>query len=284
MAAQSRPNPTLLRRQIGKRLRALRENRGLDRDAVAEYLRCQLPKVSKFENGKLALTTAELRLLALFFQLPPDETEELLDAGQEARRHGWWTTFGRAVPDWLRDYVGLESDATAIENYESELIHGLLQTEGYARAVIRAWYTDVSEDEIDRGVKLRLTRQEHLAAKAPTYRAVINESAIRRMVGGAETMAAQLDHLLDMSGRPNVCLQVLPFAAGAHSAMGSSFTLLGLPEADPVVYLEDLTTGLYLEKEGDVERYKLVFDSLTQIAMTPNESRDLIAEAAKNLK
>lgn len=282
--APSRPNPTLLRRQIGKRLRALRESRGLDRDAVANYLRCQLPKVSKFENGKLTLTTAELRLLALFFELSPDETEELLDVGQEARRHGWWTTFGKTVPEWLRDYVGLESDASVIENYEAELIHGLLQTERYARAVIRAWYTDVSDDEIDRGVKLRLARQQHLAAKAPIYRAVINEHALRRLVGGSETMREQLSHLLEMSTLPNVTLQVLPFAVGEHSAMGSSFTVLDLPDANPVAYLEDLTTGAYLEKEGDVERYKLVFDSLTQIAMTPVESRELIAEAAKNLK
>ena len=280
-----RPNPTFRRRQLGKQLRRLRENIGMEREEVADYLDCKLPKISKIETGKLALSSAELRLLAILFELSRDDADQLLEVGREARKQGWWTSFGDAVPSWLKDYVGLESDAGQIDNYEAELVHGLLQTESYARNVIQAWRTDSAPAEVERAVRLRMARQEHLLSEdPPTYRAVLNEGALRRVVGGPDVMQGQLRYLLALSEHDHINLHVIPFAADAHPAMGSSFTVLRMPDGDPIVYLEDLTTGLYLEKDADTNRYVNVFDQLWAHAVSEDESRALINRVVEDMQ
>ncbi|MCP2166863.1 helix-turn-helix domain-containing protein [Goodfellowiella coeruleoviolacea] len=280
----TRPNPTFRRRQLGRQLRRLREELGFSREEIASYLGCQLPKMSKIETGKLGVSPAELRLLLIKYDVPDEEAEEMIDLGKESRKQGWWVSFGDVVPIWLSDYVGFESEAETIYSYEAELLHGLLQTEGYARAVIRAW-PGADADHEDRGVRLRAARQEVLTRNPPVnYVAIVNEAALCRSVGGPATMRQQLERLLDVMKLPNVTLRVLPLSAGAHPGMGSSFTILHMPgQSDPVVYLEELTTAAYLEKEHEVAPYKLVFDRLQDVALSERDTRKLVAEKIKEV-
>lgn len=199
-------------------------------------------------------------------------------------RKGWWHSYGEVIPSWFEVYIGLEADAVSIRRYESELVPGLLQTEDYARAVFHGFLMD--EGEIDKRVALRMARQERLTADdAPQLWIVLNESVIRRVVGDPATMRAQLDRLIEAARLPNVTLQVLPFSAGAHPAMHGPFVILGFPgPTDPdVVYLEEQTGGLYLEKKHEIERHTLAFDHLRAAALHPNESRRLIGRVRDEL-
>ncbi len=188
-----------------------------------------------------------------------------------------------AIPEWFQFYVGLESAASAMQEYNAELVTGLLQTEAYARAVMAAAMRADGEDEIDRQIAVRLERQKRLAAPdAPTLWATMNEAVLHRQVGGPEVMAAQLAHIGQLTARPNITIQVLPFTAGAHPAMLGSFTVMQFPDpADrDVVYLEAETGALYLEKPEDVRRYSLMIDYLRAEALGPAESRALLAQLA----
>jgi transcriptional regulator with XRE-family HTH domain len=284
MVRESR-SPTVRRRRLAAELRRIREERNLTIDQVADELDWHATKLSRFETGRRAVQPSDVRALLALYGVGPDEHDALLALAREARQRGWWHAYGQAVPEWFEVYVGLESEASALHIYESEFIPGLLQTEDYIRAVHRAAQIRVSEEEVDQRVAVRVERQKLLSGDDPPHLwAIINEAAIRRTVGGADLMRAQLEHLVKAAMLPNVTLQVLPFSVGAHPAMGGGFHVLGFgPDDSEVVYIEYPTGTIYLEKRPEVERYTLMFDYLRAAALPTEASRELVAHVAGEL-
>ncbi|MFI0486707.1 helix-turn-helix domain-containing protein [Actinomadura sp. 9N215] len=273
------------RRRLAGELRRLRDASGLTLDHVAEQLEWSNAKVSRIENARVSVLPRDVKYLLNVYGIEGEAREVLLALAREARQKGWWHSYGEAIPAWFEVYVGLESDAVTMDKYESEHVPGLLQTADYARAVFQSFPLD-DEAEIDKRVELRMARTERLTTPgAPKFWAVLNEAVIHRRVGGAPTMQAQLAHLSNMAKLPNITLQVLPFDAGAHPAMSGAFTILGFPEpSDPkVVFMEEQTGGLYLEKPHEIERYSMAFDHLRAAALRPSDSQALIARIADNM-
>jgi hypothetical protein len=227
------------------------------------------------------------RKLGVYGLTERDEAwDVMLTLAREGRERGWWHQYGDAVPDWFEVYVGLEADATSIAAYDAEFVPGLMQTDGYARAITRAKLADVADEDLTRIVSVRMKRQDLLISDdGPHVWFVINEAVVRRVVGGPEVMRDQLDRLMAVANLPRVQLQVLPFEAGAHPSMDGSFSILAFPESrDPqVVYMEYLTGALYLEKPSDTDRYRLVLDHLRATALNMDASRALIAGIAEQL-
>jgi len=224
-------------------LRRLREQRGLTIEQVQEQSGGDLraPTISRWETGDRSIRPTDLRLLLDIYDVHGEQREALLTLARQAKERGWWQSYGSAVPEWFQVYVGLEAEASSVHVYESELVPGLLQTAEYYRAFLRTAPAAGNDDEIERKIAVRLTRQERLTGDSPPeYRAVLNEAAIRRVVGGGEAMREQLNHIADIAKLPHVSIQVLPFGAGIHPAMDGAFRILGFPEpGDPdVVYLE----------------------------------------------
>lgn len=279
--------PTVQRRRLATELRRLREDADLTIERVAERLMCSPSKISRLETGRRTINPRDVRDLLDLYGVPDEDREALIDLAREARqKRGWWHAYADALPEWFETYVGLETEASSLRTFENHLMPGLLQTTEYARAVIEAVRPSVPPDEIERRVAARMTRQDILTRNNPLHLwAILDESVLRRMVGGRGVMRLQLDHLLDMGARPHVTVQVLPFEAGAHAAEASSFAMLSFPEpADPdAVYLEDLTSSLYLEKPEDLVRYTLVFDHLRGTALSDTDSAGLIRGVAKDL-
>jgi transcriptional regulator with XRE-family HTH domain len=270
-------------------LRRLREQRGLTIEQVAEQSGGDWTPsaISRWETGDRRIRPADLRSLLDVYDVRDDQREVLLTLAREARTRGWWQSYrSDAVPEWFQVYLGLEAEAAAIHEYDAELIPGLLQTADYYRAFMRTAPAAGDEEAIERKIAVRTARQERLsAADPPEFWAVLNEAAIRRVVGGAEVMRAQLEHIAVVANRSRISVQVLPFKAGAHPAMDGSFIVLGFPEApDPdVVYLESQTGSLYLEKLPEVDRYQAMFNHLVAKALGPEESISLIVRAAAEL-
>ncbi|GAA4128139.1 transcriptional regulator [Actinomadura sp. NBRC 104425] len=281
----TRSAPTVKRRRLAGELRKHREAAGLTLEEVAERLEWSTAKVSRIENARVSVLPRDVKHLLNVYGVEGEAREVLLVLAREARQKGWWHSYGEVIPTWFEVYVGLESEAVAIDQYDSEHVPGLLQTADYARAIFQAFLLD-DEDEINKLVEVRMARTERLTAPtAPKCWVVLNEAVIRRQVGGAQVMRAQLAHLSDVAKLPNVTLQVLPFGAGAHPAMSGSFSILGFPEPSDskVVYMEMQTGGLYLEKPHEIERYTLAFDHLRAAALCPSDSQALIARAADEM-
>ncbi|GAA4231971.1 helix-turn-helix transcriptional regulator [Actinomadura meridiana] len=273
------------RRRLAGELRRLRDAAGLTLDDVAEQLEWSNAKVSRIENARVSVLPRDVKYLLNVYGIEGEAREVLLALAREAKQKGWWHSYGEAIPAWFEVYVGLESDAVTMDAYESEHVPGLFQTADYARAVFQSFPID-EEAEIDKRVELRMARTERLTVPgAPKFWAVLNEAVIHRLVGGDHTMRAQLAHLRDLAKLSNVTLQVLPFDAGAHPAMSGAFTILGFPEpSDPkVVYMEEQTGGLYLEKPPEIERYTMAFDHLRAAALRPSDSLALIARVADKM-
>ena len=283
-----RPSPTVRRRRLRYELRRLREQRGLTIEQVSEASGGDLKPstISRWETGDRSVRPTDLRLLLDIYDIGGEQRELLLTLAREARERGWWQSYGSAIPDWFQVYVGLEAEASALHVYESELVHGLLQTADYYRTFLRTAPAAGNDDEVERKIAVRLARQERLTGDdPPEYWAVLNEAVIRRVVGGAEVMRKQLNHIAEIAKLPHVSVQVLPFGAGVHPAMEGAFRILGFPEsADPdVVYLENQAGSLYLEEQREIERYAQMFNHLIAKALDPDESRRLIARIAREL-
>lgn len=275
--------PTVRRRRLAGELRRLREAAELTIDEVGEKLECSASKISRIETGHVGVTPRDVRDMLELYGLMGDEREALVQLAREARKRGWWHAYNEV---FTGTFVGLEADASSLRAYQALLVPGLLQTERYARTVIRALRPDADETELKRRVAARMARQELLTDPAPPeYWAVIDEAVLRRRVGGCEVMAEQVSRLLEVARLPHVTLQVVPFGAGAHPGMEGPFLILGFPEqADPdVVYVDSTSSGLYLEMPDDVRRYTLMFDHLRATALKPDDSVELIAESAERL-
>jgi transcriptional regulator with XRE-family HTH domain len=281
-------SPTVKRRRLAAELRRYREQAGLTIDDVAERLEWSSAKISRIENSRVSVLPRDVKFLLSTYGLSDrDEAwDVLLTLARESRQKGWWQQYGEAVPDWFEVFVGLEAEAATIHGYDSEFVPGLLQTQGYARAVHQAQLITAPEEEIEQRVKVRMARQELLLSDdAPQVWLVLNEAVIRRVVGGRATMHEQLTRLVEATDLPNVTLQVVPFSSGAHPAMVGSFNILGFPEpTDPnIVYFEYYNGALYLEKPPEVGQYRLMFDHLRATALPVDTSRAFIVRAASDL-
>ncbi|MGW4641522.1 helix-turn-helix domain-containing protein [Sphaerisporangium sp. NPDC004334] len=278
-------SPTVRRRRLAAELRRLRKEAGLTAETIAEKLEIDPSWISRIETGRRRIRPIDLRALLDVYDVHGSAREELLVLARQARQRGWWHTYGDVIPEWFQIFVGLEAEAAELRRYDTELVPGLLQTPDYYRAYIRTAPMAASQEETDRKIDFRMARQARLDGPEPLRLwVIVNEAVIRRPVGSESVMRAQLRHLIDTSGRNNVTLQILPFAAGPHPAMDGGFVILGFPEAaDPdVVYLENQMGSLYLEESSAVDRYNLVFNHLRAKALDPDQSRSLIAQVAKD--
>ena len=278
-------SPTVRRRRLAAELRRLREERGHTIEHVARELEMHPTTLSRIETGRRGILPRDLKPLLEVYGIVGDQKENLLILARQARQRGWWQTYGDLLPSEYSTLIGLEAEAGEIRTYQHQVVPGLLQTEDYARAVIRAFRRTDTDEEIEQRVRVRLERQARLSTDpALNLWVVLDEAVLRRTVSGPEVMRRQLQHLVEMARRPSVTLQVLPFAAGEHAAMTSPFVILRFPEPlDPdVVYLENHTGGLYVEEPPDVTRYTLVFDHLGAAALPPRESTAFIAQAAQD--
>ncbi|BDT92205.1 helix-turn-helix domain-containing protein [Nocardia sputorum] len=268
--------PTVLRIALGSRLRQLREGCGISREAAGDAIRGSHAKISRLELGRTGFKERDLHdLLNLYSVVDPAERETYFELARRANDPGWWQHYSDLLPAWFETYIGLEQAATTIRTYEAQFVPGLLQTADYARAVIQLGNTD----ETERRVAIRMRRQRILyRAAAPTLWAVIDENALRRPVGGMVVLREQIEHLAAMADRPSIRIQVLPYAAGGHSAAGGPFSILRFPEPElpDIVYTEQLASSLYFDKQRDVELYMSVMNRLSVEALSPADSVDFL--------
>jgi transcriptional regulator with XRE-family HTH domain len=271
--------PTGRRRRLGAELRRLREAAGLTIDRVAEALECSQSKVSRIETGQVSATPRDVRDMLKLYQVSDAQREAMVQIAREARQRGWWQKFVD-VPDGVPAYIGLEAAATSIDVYMSLIVPALLQTADYARAVIGAVRPDLPGGEIDRRVELRMRRQALLdQEQPPALRVLLDDTVLRRPVGGPAVMAAQRRRLLEDAARPAVTIRVLEVESGAHAGMDGPFTIFGFPAAAErdVVALDSAADALYLEDPEDVARYRRVLELLLPAALPPEASAELIA-------
>ncbi|MEU7869261.1 helix-turn-helix transcriptional regulator [Dactylosporangium sp. NPDC049140] len=273
---------------LGAHLRRLREAQGVTREDAGWEIRSSESKISRMELGRVGFKERDVAdLLSLYGVDDPEERSRLLALARDANNPGWWHRFGDVLPSWFHSYLGLEAAAALIRTYEVQFVPGLLQTKEYARAVVLLGHGRAKEDEIERRVELRLQRQQILTrADAPKLWMVVDEAALRRPIGGHDIMRAQVDALLEINRTlPNVRLQVIPFNAGGHAAAGGAFTILRFPDDDlpDVVYIEQLTSALYLDKRDDVDLYAEAMERLCVEARPPTETAKILEEIRKDL-
>ncbi|MEU5883379.1 helix-turn-helix transcriptional regulator [Spirillospora sp. NPDC047279] len=275
-----RGGPTVLRILLGSQLRRLREACGISTEEAGYEIRGSHSKISRMELGKVGFKERDIAdLLTLYGVDDPAERAPLLELAREANTPGWWHRYGDILPSWFEVYLGLEEAASLIRTYEVQFVPGLLQTAEYAQAVVRLGFAEASEDDVQRRVRVRMTRQERFTAPgAPTLWAVLDEAVLRRPLGGGKVMRGQIEHLITMAELPNVTLQVVPFGAGGHAAAGGPFTILrfGEPGLSDVVYLEQLTSALYLDKPADVDIYMKAMNNTCITAARPDDTVDIL--------
>ena len=256
----------MLRRLLGAQLRRLREDRGITLEDAGDVIRASGSKMSRLETGRVGFKDRDIADLLTFYEVTDEEQRTALrDLARSASAHGWWHDYSDVLPSWFEAYVGLEEAATSIRAYEVQFVPGLLQTEDYARAVTLLGHHGAPATEIEQRVALRMARQVLLAGPAPTHLwAVLDEAVLRRPAGRPGVMRRQLQHLLEAAERPNVTIQIIPFAAGLHAAAGGQFSILRFAERDlpDIVYLEQLASSLYLDKRETVDHYMAVMDRL----------------------
>jgi hypothetical protein len=261
---------------------------GLTREEAAESIRASEWKIHRLENGQVGFKERDIvDLLRRYEVTDPGEVAEFLALAREANAPGWWQHYGDVLPQWFRTYVDLESAASLIRTYEGQFVPGLLQTDGYMRAVVQGAHLDEDAgEEVGRRVRLRMARQTLLTREAPPRLwAVVDEAALRRPVGGRDVMRGQLERLVESTKLPNVTLQLLPFGSGAHPAMVGSFSVLRFPDQElpDVVYLEHLTSALYLNKPDEVDQYLHVMETICVRAAAPDQTVELLEQILDEL-
>jgi len=284
--AQVTPEPVVLRMLLGSRLRRLREAAGITPEQAGYEIRASRSKISRMETGRPGFKLRDVAgLLTLYGVTDEQARSSFLSLVSQASRPDWWSKYSDILPDWFEAYLGLESAAAAIRSFDMQFVPGLFQTADYAQAVTRLGHQTASAKEIERRVGLRLQRQELLTrAQPPRIWAVMDEAVLRRPVGGASVMRAQLRHLAEAARMPRVTLQVVPFAYGGHSGASGSFSILRFGEQylPDVVYIEQLTSALYLDQRSDVEYYLEVVDQLSGEALTPTATIRFIEQVTQD--
>ena len=270
-------SPTVRRRELGALLRALRTERSLTVEQVAAELLCSPSKVSRMETGQRGATARDIRdLCQIYGVTDPAQQSRLTRLAAAGKRQGWWQGYEL---DYFGTYVGLEEEAIALSYYQSSIVPGLMQTPGYVRAIHENSVPPNSAERISQLIEVRLIRQKLLIRDPPLHLSVVlDESALHRQVGGPAVMKEQLERLAEIATWPNVTIKVVPFAAGAHAALESTFNILDFEDPAPsLVYVEGLMGFMYLERPQDLARYRGVFEQLHAKALTPQESLDLIS-------
>lgn len=286
--ARNRGGPTVLRMILGAQLRRLRESQGITREAAADVIRGSASKISRLELGRVGSKPRDIAdLLARYGVTDESERAALLALAGDANTPGWWHQYGDLLPEWFEPYIGLEEAAAEICAYEVQFVPGLLQTPDYARAVVRLGYPSAAPHEVDQRVELRIRRQRLLTVTdPPLLSVVVDETALSRPLGGVGVMRAQLRHLIEVAKLPHVTLQMIPFRLGGHPAAGGPFTILRFaePSLPDVVYLEQLTSALYLDKRRDVARYAAVMDRLRAQATSADGTVEAIGAMLEKLE
>ena len=282
VAADEEPTgtPTVRRLQVGARLRQLREAKGVSRGDAGWAIRGSESKISRMELGRVSFKERDVvDLLELYGMDDPVERDRLLALIKVANTPGWWNAYNDVLASWFQNYLDLEQAAALIRTYEVQFVPGLLQTDAYARAVIALGGPLLGDQEVDRRAALRMARQQVFARPhPPRLWAVIDEAVLRRTIGGPAVLREQITALIDACERPDARLQVMPFASGGHSAMGGAFSILRFPNQDvsDVVYIEHLTSGLYLDKREDIDRYSAAMLRLSVEAEPPDRTPEIL--------
>ncbi|MCL7430387.1 helix-turn-helix transcriptional regulator [Streptomyces sp. YS415] len=276
-------NPTVRRRRLGAELRRLRLASGLKSTEVAERLMVSQPKISHMENGNRAISPRDVRDLCAIYEVTDQHViDALIDMAKESGQQGWWHAYGD-IPHSV--YIALETDAASLHLHAPAMIPALLQTPAYAHAVIGETIPLLTVEEADTRLKVGMRRQHRIYDLARPLRlwVVLDEAALRRVIGNPEVMREQLEHLNALGAEPHITVQVLPYTAGAHPGLSGQFTILRFADssARPVVHLERFTSDLYLEKPSDVQHYSVLYDHLQAQALSPDNSRDFITDATK---
>ncbi|MFD7747663.1 helix-turn-helix domain-containing protein [Streptomyces sp. NPDC059698] len=280
----SNVNPTVRRRRLGQELRRLRELKGMTAEEVAERLLVSQSKISRLENGRRSISQRDVRDLCGVYEVEDHRVvDSLMQMAKDSRQQGWWHAFGD-IPYSV--YIGLETDAESLRVYEPQMIPGLLQTRAYAEALISGALPEAPPSDIEKRVNVRSRRQDRVNSPDNPLRlwAVIDESALRRVVGDKQVMIDQLEHLVEQSHLPHVTVQVLPFEMGAHPGINGQYAILEFPDAadSSVVYIEGVTSDLYLEKAHDVQRYSVMYEHLRAQALNVEQTREFISRIAKS--
>jgi transcriptional regulator with XRE-family HTH domain len=280
----SNVNPTVRRRRLGQELRRLRELKGMTAEEVAERLLVSQSKISRLENGRRSISQRDVRDLCGVYDVEDQRVvESLMQMAKDSRQQGWWHSFGD-IPYSV--YIGLETDAASLRVYDPQVVPGLLQTRNYAEALIRGALPETPAADVDKRVQVRMRRQDRVYASETPLRlwTVMDEAALRRVVGGPGLMRDQLDHLVEQSQLPHVTVQVIPFEMGAHPGINGQYAILEFPDTSDssVVYIEGVTSDLYLEKSGDVQKYSVMYEHLRAQALNVEQSRDFISKIAKD--
>ncbi|MGH3533946.1 MAG: helix-turn-helix domain-containing protein [Sciscionella sp.] len=267
---------------LGARLRRLREAADISRSEAGFAIRSSESKISRLELGRVSFKPRDVTdLLTMYGVTDPEKREAFLEMVKRSNEPGWWHRYTDLVADWFQDYLGLEESASRIQTWEQQFVPGLLQTEEYAKAIASHGWSPLASQSVQRQVGVRMRRQAVLGRpNPPKVWAVMDESILHRPIGGRRVLSAQIEHLLDLTKRPNVTVQVVPYQFSGYAAEGSFTTLrFTEPELPDVVYIEHLTGALYLDKRSDTELYGRVFDRLTVDAYTPDQSRQLLMKA-----
>ncbi|MFG3422690.1 helix-turn-helix domain-containing protein [Micromonospora sp. NPDC048063] len=279
--------PTVLRMLLGGQLRRLRESSGVTREGAGWEIRASESKISRMELGRVGFKERDVAdLLTLYGVTAPEEREALLKLARDANSPGWWHRYGDVLPSWFQSYLGLEAAAALIRSYEVQFVPGLLQTREYARAVVLLGHGTAAPAEIERRVALRMQRQRLLRRENPPLLwAVVDEAALRRPIGGREVMRGQVAALIEATKSPHIRLQVIPFAAGGHAAAGGAFTILRFGDQDlpDIVYIEQLTSALYLDKRDDLDYYAVAMERLCVEAEPPERTPEILGRILDDL-
>ncbi|MFZ4143126.1 helix-turn-helix domain-containing protein [Streptomyces griseoincarnatus] len=275
-------SPTARRRRLSIELKKLREKSALTCAQVGQALDWSGSKVNRMETGSGRVQPSDVDALCRFYDTSDELREFLKSLAREAKTRGWWQVHGAGVPEWFNIYIGLEQDASTLRQYQCEVLPGLMQTEAYTRE-LHTTGAHMSAEDIDRAVRVRLERQDMLTRPdAPEAWFVVNEGAVRNVIGDREVMRDQLEKVLEAADLPSVTLQVLPFDSGTYPATGS-FTMLGFPapEDPDLVYRDGITDAVYLEGEHHVREYTRAFDGLRAAALSPQRSARLVQSVVK---
>jgi transcriptional regulator with XRE-family HTH domain len=272
-------SPTLRQRELGTRLRQLRNGLGLTVDEVGNKLLCSPTKISRVETGARRPSLRDVRDLCALYGVDEVTSAELMNLAREAREEGWWTHYGDLKLD---PYIGLEQEATSITAYSMYYVPALMQTEGYAKAIIKAILRKIDPAVHQERVEARLLRQKVLErSDPPRYRVLLDEAVLHRPVGGPAVMADQLAKVLELEQQAKVAVQVIPFDVGAHAAQDSNFVFFEFDKLSPIVFVEGLIKHQYQERKADIDRYREAVEYLRDAALSPRDSVRRIAQMRK---
>lgn len=282
--------PTVQRRRLRTELRRAREAKGLTREQVADAMDWSLSKINRIEAGTVGVSTNDLRaLIGLYDVTDPELTTALTDLAKSSRQRIWWAELqqrpaARTLPGPLFTYIGFEAEASRISHYCTTVLPGLFQTVDYIRALVGGLGERLQDAQVQAGIELRLERQRRAFGRAdpPELVALLDEATLRRVIGGPVVMAAQLDHLVELSRRPGITIRVLPFSAGSHPKLGRPFTVMEFDDpADDIVYLDGGLHDVFLqESPEEVAQHRVALETLTGLALDDDESRTLIRSVA----